>query len=301
MNIRHTYTEDAKESSTPSRPGSLPTLINIPAPAGPILRWPGGKTQLLPTLRELLPAGNRLVESFLGGASVFLGTDFPSYLLLDAHVDLIGMYRQIVQRPERVIELAGPLFSQHAANEEIYSSIRDAFNRAAPVDVRAAYFLYLNKFGFNGLSRYSAKGNFNVPWNRAAQDPALPEESIRAFSERARSKAVILQGDFTDAFKLAVPSDVIYCYPPYVDLDDAPSFTKYTAEGFPKERQQELAHLANATAARGIPVVISNHLTAETRELYRGTECHEVEVRRSVAAQAVSRRKVAEGLFVFKP
>jgi DNA adenine methylase len=275
--------------------------INFLASAGPILKWPGGKTQLLPMLRELLPTGNRLVEPFLGGASVFLGTNFPSYLLLDAHIDLIGMYKQMVQRPERIIELARPLFSDFAANEDIYSNVRDAFNRAAPADVRAAYFLYLNKFGFNGLSRYSAKGNFNVPWSRSAQAPALPEESIRAFSERARSKAVIVQGDFTDAFKLALPGDVIYCDPPYVDLADAPSFTKYTAEGFPRERQQELADLARATAARGIPVVISNHLTAATQELYRGAECHEVEVRRSVAAKANSRRMVAEGIFVFKP
>lgn len=278
-----------------------PASLNIPASAGPILKWPGGKTQLLPTLRELLPAGNRLVEPFLGGASVFLGTDFPSYLLLDAHADLIGMYKQVIQRPERIIELARPLFSEYAANEEIYLAVRDAFNRAAPADVRAAYFLYLNKFGFNGLSRYSAKGNFNVPWGRAAQAPTLPEDSIRTFSDRARSKAVIVLGDFTDAFNLAVPGDVIYCDPPYVDLEDAPSFTKYTAEGFPRERQGELAVLARATAARGIPVVISNHLTAETRELYRGAECHEVEVRRSVASQAHRRVVVAEGIFVFRP
>jgi len=93
--------------------------INFQASAGPILKWPGGKTQLLPMLRELLPAGNRLVEPFLGGASVFLGTDFPSYLLLDAHVDLIGMYKQMVQRPDRIIKLARPLFSRYAANESL--------------------------------------------------------------------------------------------------------------------------------------------------------------------------------------
>lgn len=254
----------------------------------------------MPILRELLPQGNRLVEPFLGGASVFLGTDFSSYLLLDAHVDLIGMYRQIVQRPERIIELARPLFSDCAASEDIYSDVRDAFNRATPADVRAAYFLYLNKFGFNGLSRYSSKGNFNVPWGRAGKAPALPEECIRAFSERARSKAVIVQGDFTDAFKLAVPGDVIYADPPYVDMEDASSFTKYTADGFPLERQQELADLARRTAARGIPVVISNHLTGETRELYREAECHEVDVRRSLAAQAHNRKVVTEGIFVFK-
>lgn len=289
---KHPQRQAEQASATP--------FVNISASAGPILKWPGGKTRLLPILRELLPQGNRLVEPFLGGASFFLGTDFPRYLLLDAHVDLIGMYRQIVQRPERIIELARPLFSQHAAVEEIYFLIQEALNQAAPPDVRAAYFLYLNKFGFNGLSRYSAKGNFNVPWGRASRAPALPEESIRAFSERARSKAVIVPGDFTDAFKLAVPGDVIYCDPPYVDLSDAPSFTKYTQEGFPLQRQQELADLARSTAARGVPVVISNHLTAETRELYRGAESHTVDVRRSVAAQAHNRRVVAEGIFVFK-
>ncbi|WP_152564897.1 DNA adenine methylase [Cupriavidus metallidurans] len=57
------------------------------------------------------------------------------------------------------------------------------------------------------------------------------------FSERARSKEVIVQGDFTDAFKLAVPGDVIYCDPPYVDMEDAPSFTNYTSEGFPRKCQ----------------------------------------------------------------
>ncbi|WP_455288833.1 DNA adenine methylase [Cupriavidus necator] len=138
-----------------------------------------------------------------------------------------------------------------------------------------------------------------LPWGRSAQAPTLPEKSILAFSERARSKAIFVQGDFTDAFKLAVQGDVIYCDPPYVDLADAPSSTKYTAEGIPRERQQELAELVRTTAARGIPVVISNHLTAETRELYRGAECHEVEVRRSVAAQAGSTKMVSEGVFIF--
>ncbi len=109
-----------------------------------------------------------------------------------------------------------------------------------------------------------------MPWGRSAQAPTLPEQSIRAFSERARSKAVIVQGDFTDAFKLAVSGDVIYCDPPYVDLAHAPSFTKYTAEGFPRERQQELADLARAAAARGIPVVISNHLTGERERCIEG-------------------------------
>lgn len=80
-----------------------------------------------------------------------------------------------------------------------------------------------------------------------------------------------MQGDFTDAFKLAERGDVIYHDPPYVDLTAAPTFTKYTAEGFPRERQQELADLARATAARGISVVISNHLTGETRALSRST------------------------------
>ncbi|WP_455288834.1 DNA adenine methylase [Cupriavidus necator] len=103
-----------------THPQTHEAQAGYPAPIHPILKWPGGKTQILPMLRKLLPAGNRLVEPFLGGASVFLGTEYPSYLLLDAHADLISMYKQMVQRPKRIIELARPLFSEHAANEAIY-------------------------------------------------------------------------------------------------------------------------------------------------------------------------------------
>lgn len=288
--------------SATSAASASPAQTASPAQAaGPVLKWPGGKGKLLPTLNSLLPTGNRLIEPFVGGGSVFLGTDYPNYLLMDALGDLISMYREVVDRPDRVIELARPLFQDAAANKDIYLKIRRAFNKEPEsADVRAAYFLYLNKFGFNGLCRYSQTGNFNCPFGKNKKAPTLPEDNIRAFSKRVREKAVLLHGDFTDAFKLAVPGDVIYCDPPYVDLPDAKSFTEYTPAGFPRERQRELADLARNTAARGIPVVISNHLTAETIGLYRGAQCHEVEVRRNVAAKASSRKNVPEGIFVFK-
>ncbi|CAI0905957.1 hypothetical protein FCL49_05140 [Serratia proteamaculans] len=58
------------------------------------LKWVGGKRRIMDTLRQHLPTapGRRLVEPFVGSATVFLNTDFDSYLLADINGDLINFH-----------------------------------------------------------------------------------------------------------------------------------------------------------------------------------------------------------------
>ncbi len=270
------------------------------APA-PFLKWLGGKSKQLDRIAPLLHSfgfRNRLVEPFVGGASVFLRTDFDEYLLVDANPHLIEIYESIQSDVDTFINHTKPLFAAAANSKPIYDAIRSAFNEEPVALNRAAYFLYMNKFCYRGISRYSQKGHFNTPFGHNKL-PAFPEREIRAFAHKAE-RATFLCADFTEAFAAIRPGDVVYCDPPYLNTENSASFRDYVPAGFSIERQEQLADLARATAKHGIPVIISNHLTAESRELYHGAVIHEVAVERNLNPKTGIRR-ASEGLFVFEP
>ncbi|MGQ7935462.1 DNA adenine methylase [Paraburkholderia sp. D1E] len=269
-------------------------------PAKPPLKWLGGKSRLLAQLLPVLPHGNRLVEPFVGGGAVFLGTDFSDYLLGDSNSHLIELYRMVAEQPEQFIEIASPFFDESYRCQERFLQIRRAFNDASDGLLRAAQFLYLNRFGFNGLCRYNRSGQFNVPYGHHVRLPRFPREEILSFAKKAQ-RATFVLADFASVMRMARPGDVVYCDPPYLDRDGVASFRAYSPGEFSFDRQRELANLARELADRGIPVAISNHDCAAAREIYSGAKIVDFSVRRSVSASSGARGKVAELLAVFGP
>ncbi|WP_207005062.1 DNA adenine methylase [Trinickia mobilis] len=269
-------------------------------PTKPFLKWVGGKSRVLQHIVSRLPRGRRLIEPFVGGGAVFLGSDFEEYLLADKNAHLIELYQEVSTRPHAFIELAQTFFDEEYLSQSRYLEVRAAFNAEQDRLMRAAQFLYLNKFGFNGLCRYNRSGIFNVPYGRPARTPRLPVAEILAFSEKAK-RATFYPSDFVEVMASARPGDVVYCDPPYLDRDDASSFEAYSATGFDVARQRQLADLANDLAAYGVPVVISNHDCSTARELYAGAaEIHPYSARRSVSAARDKRGAVAEIVAVFR-
>ena len=269
--------------------------------SAPFLKWIGGKSSLIHRIEPVLSSFGhraRLIEPFVGGASVFLQTTFDEYLLVDSNPHLIELYQSVQKNEETFIKKAEPLFSAYANSQEIYNTIRSAFNDESDALTRSAYFLYLNKFGYRGIVRYSSKGNFNTPFGHNRL-PGFPKSEIHDFARKA-SSATFLCTDFTQAFSAVRPGDIVYCDPPYVDTDKAVSFRHYVPGGFSLERQAELANLAREAARHGIPVIISNHLTTESLDLYRGAVVHEIAVTRNLNPKAGLKR-TTEGLFVFEP
>ncbi|EHE5102736.1 DNA adenine methylase, partial [Salmonella enterica] len=75
-------------------------------PSQPFLKWAGGKRRSLATLLQRLPSPDEvecLVEPFVGGASVFLGTDYRQYLLADINADLIDVYLHVRDDPAGMV------------------------------------------------------------------------------------------------------------------------------------------------------------------------------------------------------
>lgn len=272
----------------------------------PFLKWAGGKTRVVPRIRAALDgvAGERLVEPFVGSGAVFLNLPrFRRLLIADVNADLVALYRIVHTQLDALIAETRPLFTPSHNTRDAYERLRAELN-AAPVGgiARAARFVYLNRHGFNGLCRYNAAGSFNAPFGRYV-GPGFPEAELRATHTRlAEAEQVeILHTDFRAVFadRLA-PGDVVYADPPYVPLSATASFTSYAADGFGAADQQALAAAARAAAARGIPVLLSNHDTPVVRALYEGAHITSFPVRRSISRDGATRGDVAEVLALFR-
>ncbi|QFU24774.1 Dam family site-specific DNA-(adenine-N6)-methyltransferase [Shewanella eurypsychrophilus] len=257
------------------------------------LKWAGGKFKLIEALSKHLPEGDRLVEPFVGAGSVFLNTNYSSYLLCDINQDLINLYKLVQTDPERYITAAKAMFVPEMNDKEAYYKVRTEFNLTSDPFIRSVYFLYMNRHGFNGLCRYNRKGGFNVPFG-SYKKPYFPEKELRAFSESAKNAEFRCIG-YEQAFELTKQGDVVYCDPPYAPLSTTASFTTYVGAGFSLDDQALLARKSRHTAIeRGIPVLISNHDTPLTRELYHGASLDTIKVQRNISQKGSGRKKVDE-------
>ena len=262
------------------------------------LKWAGNKYQIIDRIRATLPPGNRLVEPFLGSGAVFLNTDFPRYLLSDNNNDLIQLYLHLQTEGNSFINFCRKLFSPENNTKQAYYELRTKFNTTRSVRLKSALFLYLNKHCYNGLCRYNAKGGFNVPFGKYKR-PYFPENEMLNFHRKSQ-QAIFKHADFRDTMRSAKPGDVVYCDPPYVALSETANFTSYSAGGFGMQQQQELADLARILAAKGIPVVISNHRTKFTVKAYSPyAKIKNLNVQRYISCNGDNRGKASEVLAVF--
>lgn len=267
----------------------------------PFLKWAGGKFRLTDDINKVFPKKKRcLVEPFVGAGAVFLNSHFERYILADINPDLINLFNIVKENVEGYIEACKPIFFAPNANTpDYYYAKRQQFNESTDPFERSVIFLYLNRFGFNGLCRYNSKNEFNVPFG-AYKSHYFPEDELRYFSHKAQS-AVFLCGDFQQTFEMADQDCVIYCDPPYAPLQQETNFTGYAGNEFGLAHQRALADLAKlAQKEKQIPVLISNHDTKFTREIYKGAKFKRVKVQRSISQSSEKRVKVKELIAVFK-
>ena len=278
-------------------------LKSIPAGGSiPFLKWPGGKRRVVRDLLPHLPLPvKRLVEPFCGSCALTLAVadQAQSFWLNDINQDLANLLRQIKRDPREVISQGQSLFTPEGNEESAYYRLRDRFNASVDPFTRAILFIYLNRHGYNGLCRYNAKGNFNVPFGRY-RAPRFPKREIMAAAP-VLARAEITAMDFEEVIEACGPGDAVYCDPPYVPLSPTASFTSYSAGGFGPVEQERLARAAERAAARQVLVVVSNHDTSMTRDLYERAELVSIDVRRSISCDGDNRALVRELIAVFAP
>ena len=263
----------------------------------PFLKWAGSKYKILDRILTSLPQGKRLIEPFAGSGAVFLNANFETNLIADTNADLINLFKLVQSEGADFIDSAALIFNDLNNTEDNFYLLREEFNASLDIRRKAQLFIYLNRHCFNGLCRYNAKGKFNVPFGRYSK-PTFPFAELHNFhlqSQRATFELV----DFKTTMAKAELGDVVYCDPPYAPLTLTANFSDYTMAGFSQHDQEELASSAEALTRRGIPVIISNHDTAFTRQIYAGAEIKSFDVQRFISSDAANRGKAAELLALY--
>lgn len=251
----------------------------------PFLKWPGSKFGIIERVIGALPQGQRFIEPFVGSSSVYLNAPgFNEYFLGDVNPDLAILYQSLIELGDQFVELARSYFVPANNNAERYYAQREWFNACDPGVERSCLFLYLNRHGYNGLCRYNSKGGYNVPFGRY-DAPYFPEDELNQFLRLAKERnPCFLWSTYRQMFSFVRSGDVVYCDPPYVPLSATASFTAYSGTAFGEDDQRSLAALALKARDAGARVVISNHDTEFTRDIYKGAaEIISFPVRRSIS------------------
>ncbi|MDL2279857.1 Dam family site-specific DNA-(adenine-N6)-methyltransferase [Desulfovibrio sp. OttesenSCG-928-G11] len=267
----------------------------------PFLKWAGGKYRILGKILQELPGASRFVEPFAGSCAVYLNVAATRALVCDANADLISLYRHIQREGEKFILYCQSFFAPENNAKERYLELRRDFNACRNQRRRAALLLYLNRHSFNGLVRYNAKGAFNVPFGKY-KAPYFPMKELRDFylkTQEVETRFVCC--DFRSVFAELEKGDVVYCDPPYVPLSATASFTAYAGNEFSLQDQQDLARLAEAAQRKGISVILSNHDTDITRNLYVIAKVRLFDVQRFISCNGANRAAVPELLAVYRP
>lgn len=263
------------------------------------LKWAGGKYSTMEHIHKVLPKADMLVEPFVGAGNVFLNTNFKKYLLVDANQDLINLYQILHEHGDKFIDDCEDLFQYN--NPEKYYELRKEFNQSDFNYRRACIFVYLNRHGFNGLCRYNLNGWFNVSYGKYKK-PYFPRDEMRAFYKKTHEcevtflcKRFEVTFNIVEATLLGFPV-VVYCDPPYVPISPTANFTSYCVEGFKHTDQMLLAECATMAT---VPVVISNHDTDISRQLYQDADITSFEIQRSISCVGETRTKAKELLALF--
>ena len=259
----------------------------------PFLKWAGGKRQLLASLRRLAPRDpSTYFEPFVGGGALFFALQPKRAVLADVNERLIRTFKGVQNNVEEVIRQLESFRHRHTP-EFFYEFREKDIDAGTDADV-AAWFIYLNKTGFNGLYRVNRDNRFNVPFGRYVNPTICDKDTLRACSA-ALAKAKLLVADFASVVKEARRDDFVYFDPPYVPLSETSSFTSYTSRGFGHQEQKRLRDTARKLKKRGVRVLLSNSSAPSVRDLYaEGFDITEVSATRLVNSKATARGAIVE-------
>jgi len=271
----------------------------------PVLKWAGGKRQLLDPILSFVERSfperiEKYYEPFAGGAAVFFALagrqKFNHAKLTDMNADLIRVYTELRDNANAVIAELEKLASLERSKETYYL-VREKVRAKRPGKdaARAARLIYLNRTGYNGLYRVNSSGEFNVPYGSYKNPRILDQPRLLSAAEALQGVELAVE-DFESSCKKAKRGDFVYFDPPYVPVSKTASFAAYHSVAFTSAEHARLAETFARLIKRGVKTLLSNSDTPETRELYREFETHTVIVQatRAINSNATRRGSVPE-------
>jgi len=265
----------------------------------PVVKWVGGKRQLLDSITALLPEKfSSYCEPFLGGGAVLFSLQPSKAIVNDLNSDLIRVYKVIKDDVETLIELLG----KHENSSEYFYSMRDLDrNKEVYVNMsdaeKASRLLYLNKTCFNGLFRVNSSGEFNSPFGYYKNPNIVNEPVLRAVNRYFNTISIdFFSEDFAETLERVNKGGFVYLDPPYDPVSDTANFTGYNKGGFSQSEQVRLKEVCDILTKRNIKFMLSNSATDFIKELYQDYNIHIVQAKRAINSNASKRGAVEEVL-----
>ena len=272
----------------------------------PILKWAGGKRQLLSEITGLFPTSyDGYHEPFVGGGAVFFHLDPDAGTINDLNKRLTTFYEVVRDHPGALIKEN----KTHEHSEEYFYEARSEFNEFLSESTlthedrvrEASLLLYLNRTCFNGLYRENSGGEFNVSFGRYTNPDWVQEQRIRKASRTLQGTRVF-NTDFEYVLDEVESGDLVYFDPPYEPVSKTADFNSYHADGFDRDDQRRLRDAAVELSEQNVSVLISN--SPPVTELYEGYDAFSVtyvDAARAINSDASSRGEVAEVLITNVP
>lgn len=265
----------------------------------PIVKWVGGKRQLLPELLRLIPkriSTYTYCEPFLGGGALFFALQPKRAIINDINADLMELYSVVRDNVEELIlELEG--FKNES---NFFYSIRDwdrdkeSYKNISPVK-KSARLIYLNKTCYNGLFRVNNAGEFNTPFGNYKNPNIINAPVLRAVNKYLTKREIIYSAkDYASVLKELPDKSFVYLDPPYDPVSSTSNFTGYTKGGFGKEAQIYLREQCDLLDKRGIKFMLSNSSTEFIKSQYSQYNIVEVPAKRSINSVAYKRGDINE-------
>jgi DNA adenine methylase len=294
--------------------------------AKPILKWAGGKSQLLPTLNEHFPEklirGNIVtyIEPFVGGGASFFEIsniyNFSDAYLFDINPELIILYNSVKNNVESVIFELEKLSEKYLSlqdekeRKEQFYTVREQYNlnvidvyeiakSSSTNELRAAQTLFLNRVCFNGLFRVNRKGEFNVPHGRY-KNPRILDKNKLIYASNALQQATIKLVDFSSCLEYADKHTFMYYDPPYRPLNKTSSFNSYAKDQFGDDEQIRLSKMYRQLDKKGVLQLLSNSDPKNHSDdsffddLYKGFNINRVAAKRAINSNPEKRGNLTE-------
>lgn len=265
--------------------------------ASPVVKWVGGKRQLLDRLIPLVPTTfTTYCEPFIGGGAVLFSLQPQNAIINDINSELIGVYNAIKYNIDELIARLEKFENTKECFYEVRSWDRDEafYNQLTDID-KAARVIFLNKTCYNGLYRVNSAGEFNTPFGRYKRPNIVNEITLRAVHDYFNKVNItILNGSYKQAVQGLPKDSFVYFDPPYDPISVTASFTGYNAGGFDKLDQIALRDCCRQLDQAGIKFMLSNSSTDFIRDIYKEFDITIVPAKRAINSVGSKRGTVDE-------
>ena len=284
----------------------------------PILKWAGGKTQIIKEVTDKFPLEfNNYYESFIGGGSVFLELlklievnkikVNGNIYLNDLNSDLINLYSIIKEDTSILFSNIDGLVNNYNKAEmveyeprhkyninleesieeyikksksDVYYYYRDLYNTTDDSNLKSALFLFLNKTCYRGLFREGPNG-FNVPFGNYVSPTIYNKDEILELHKLFNKYDVKFENlDFEKFSENIKKDDFVYFDPPYYPLKKT-SFTSYKDDSF-HDKHEVLFKLCNKLNDDEIKFVHSNSYCKFNLDKYKNYNIEKINCKRRI-------------------